>query len=324
MKVLFISSGFLGIYPLLEESIIKAFKSLNHSISTITPTFTNEIADWIELFQPDFALSFVGYKTDDRLLQALRKKGVSLGVWLTEDPYYIDRSIKLINKYNYIFTIDIGADEYYKEAFPAKNIHYLPLATDPSLYYPDNQFNYPLYDVCLVGYPYPNRIDLIHNILKQTSLTILLAGPDWKRYFPEENNKLKILNKWVGPDSVRSIYSFSKIVLNPHRPFHFFKNRNSLAIESRSINNRTFDIAACKGFQLIENKPDLSFHFDISQDIVPYDHYEECIHLINHFIEDKDLRTRYSQNARIRLLKSHTFFHRVKYIIEQVMGRFDK
>jgi len=319
MKVLFISSGFTGIYPFFEDSIVAAFITLNHSIHKIAPKYTNETIEWIERFNPDFVLTFVGYKTDDQLLQLLKKNGAALGVWLTEDPYYIDQSILLIEKYDYIFTIDLGAYEFYKRKFPAKNIHHLPLGSDPSLYYPSNSLiQDSLYDLCLVGYPYPNRIDLINHILDQTSHTILLAGPNWKKYFNNKTDRLMILNQWMEPGVVSKIFSYSKIVLNPHRPFNFNKNQNSLGIESRSINNRTFDIAASGEFQLIENKLDLSQHFDTSQEIVPYGDFNECVHLIKQFVDDEQSRNFYKQNAREKLLKSHTFVHRVELLLKQI------
>jgi spore maturation protein CgeB len=318
MKILFISSGFLGVYPYLEESIIKAFQSLNHSILTIPPTYSDVSINKVKDFQPDVALSFVGYKTDERLLDSLKEKGIALCVWLTEDPYYIDRSVLLLDKYHYVFTIDKGAYEYYKNSNTTNNLYYLPLGTDTSLYYPEDSDQHVLFDICLVGYPYPNRIDLIQQILKHTSFTVLLVGPNWQRYFPKKIDQLKILPHWLKPDMVRKIYSHSKIILNPHRPFHFPKNQNSLSVESKSINNRTFDIAACQGFQLVENKPDLRHQFDLSQEIVAYNNNEEFLHLLDQYIHDSDFRNRYSQNARNRVLKSHTFVHRVKYIIEQV------
>ncbi|PFP22908.1 hypothetical protein COJ96_25035 [Bacillus sp. AFS073361] len=318
MRILFISSGFLGIYPFFEESIVEAFKSLNHSISLIAPHYTNETVEMIESFNPDFVLSFVGYKTDYRLLQVLMKKGMDLGVWLTEDPYYIDQSILLIEDYEYIFTIDLAAYEFYKERFPYKHIHHLPLGTDLSLYHPSIQVNHPIYDVCLVGYPYPNRIKLIKHILDQTPYSIVVAGPEWHKYFNKKSDRLKIVNKWLEPDSVNKVYSLAKIILNPHRSYNFYKNQNNLGIQGKSINNRTFDIAACSGFQLIENKIDLIQHFDTLQEIVPYNNIDECVHLIHHFLLNEQSRLLFSKNARERVLHHHTFTHRVEFILNQL------
>jgi spore maturation protein CgeB len=318
MRILFISSGFLGIYPYLENSIVNALKTLNHSVSIIAPIYTNESIEWIEGYNPDFVLSFVGYKTDHQLLQVLKKKGVTLGVWLTEDPYYIDQSLLLIEDYEYIFTIDLAAYEFYKERFPNKLIHHLPLGTDLFLYHPSIHVNHPIYDVCLVGYPYPNRIELIKHILDQTPYSIVVAGPEWHKYFNKKCDRLNIVNKWLEPDSVNKVYSLAKIILNPHRSFNFYKNQNTLGIQGKSINNRTFDIAASGGFQLIENKIDLNQHFDTSQEIVPYSNFDDCIHLLYHFLLNEQSRLSFSKNARERVLHNHTFTHRVEFILKQL------
>ncbi|WP_144550634.1 glycosyltransferase [Bacillus sp. X1(2014)] len=321
MNILFISSGFLGIYPIFEDTIEKAFKTMNHSIAKITPMYTEETVELIESLDPDFVFAFVGYKVDYKLIQILKQRGTTLGVWLTEDPYYIDQSVNLIEQYDYIFTIDIGACEFYNIRFPNKKIYHLPLGTDPTLYYPANIPNHYLYDLCLIGYPYTNRIELIKHILDQTSYSLLLVGPNWSKFINYKNNhQLKIINKWIKPEFVRQIFSLSKIILNPHRSYNFHKNQNTLGIESKSINNRTFDIAACGGFQLIENKLDLTLHFDTSREIVPYNNFDECVHLINQFVMDENSRNFYSQNARERILTDHTFTHRIELLLKQING----
>jgi spore maturation protein CgeB len=321
LRILFISSGFSGIYPSFESTIEEAFLTFNHSLLKIAPVYTKEIVEQIESFNPDFVMTFVGYKMDKGLLQLLMKKGIALGVWLTEDPFYIDQSVILIEDYDYVFTIDLGAYEYYKEKFKDKKIYHLPLGTDPSRFYPSNVPTPYIYDLCLVGYPYSERIEFVKYILNHTPHSMLLAGPHWRKYIKSKGTeRLKIINHWIEPEFVRQIFSLSKIILNPHRSYDFYKNLNSLGIEAKSINNRTFDIAACGGFQLIPNKPDLARHFNTSQDIISYSSYDECVQLIYQYVNDEKLRDFYRQNARERVLNSHSFNQRVEFILKQIIN----
>jgi spore maturation protein CgeB len=316
MKILLISSGYLGIYPYLEKSIQDSLSNLGNSFITITPEYNLETIKQIENFQPDFVLAFVGYKIQQELLQFLKQKGYILGVWLTEDPFYIDESIRLAKNFPYIFTIDLGAYEYYKKIFPSKKIYHLPLGVEPSIYFPPKTVSQDVYDVCIVGYPYPERIQLAHHILEQTPYKLLLSGPVWRRYMKiHHHQKLMVINKWMEPSMVNQLYHLSKIILNPHRAFDFHKNKNTIGIKSKSINNRTFEIAASGGFQLLSAKPDIELHFDPRKEIISYSTDEECIKLIHAFINDDQERIHYSEKAMERVLDCHTFFHRVQKII---------
>lgn len=320
MKILLISSGYTGIYPYFEKAIEEAFRSLDHKVIKINPEFTTEAVDIIKNFKPDFILTMVGYKMDQKLMDFLKKTPSVRCIWLTEDPFYMDMSIPLVKDYDYIFTIDLGAVEFYQKQFPQKNIYHLPLGTDPLLYYPlEPQQDY-LYDVCLTGYPYPERIALVNQLLTDTQHTFMIAGPLWKKYIinHKHNSRVAVMNNWIEPESVRNLFNRSKIILNPHRTNHFHKNKNTLQIENKSINNRTFDIAACGGFQLLSHKPDVGMHFDISQDIVVYSRVEECIELVNQFINDESSRNDYRNHALKRVAENHTFAHRIKFILEQL------
>ncbi len=322
MKILFISSGYSGIYPYFEQSIQDSLSHLNHTVLKITPEYSLATSEQIDSFQPDFVFVFVGYKMKKDLIEYLKQKGYVLGIWFTEDPYYIDESIRLVEDFHYIFTIDLGAYHYYKQAFQSKNIYHLPLGTDPDIYFPSDNPGNTIYDVCLIGYPYPERIQLIQHILDHTPYTLILAGPLWRKFISGYSPKrLTIINKWVEPEIGRIIFHSSKIILNPHRTYHFHKNKNSLGIESKSINNRTFDIAACRGFQLITKKSDIEMHFGHAKELISYSTNEECIQLIHQFVKDEQARIHYSQRAMEKVLKCHTFSHRVQLIINLLEKR---
>lgn len=319
MKILLISSDYLGIYPYFEQSITSSLLAHRHSIKMITPDYTKGTIEQIESFQPDFVLVFVGYKIQRELLQFLKKKKYTLGIWLTEDPFYINESIRLAEEFEYIFTIDLGAYEHYKKIYKSKKIIHLPLGTDPSIYYPSKSQKDYFFDLCLIGYPYPERIQLAHNILEQTPYKLVLGGPLWRRFINNQNHqRLFVMNKWIEPRKVNELYHSSKIILNSHRSPHFHKNKNSLGIESKSINVRTFDVAATGGFQLLSEKPDMELHFDLGKEIISYSSDEECIELIHQFLNNDEDRSAIGTKAMERVLNFHTFSHRVEKLINSL------
>ncbi|MFH0068462.1 glycosyltransferase [Peribacillus sp. NPDC056705] len=319
MNVLFISSGYAGIYPYFEQSIQNTFLRLNHSVFKVSPTYNLETLEQIEQYHPDLVLAFVGYKLQKMFIDFLKQKGYVLSIWLTEDPFYIDESVNLVEDFNFIFTIDLGAYEYYKNTFHSKSIYHLPLGTDPEIYSPPHIPKTDYFDLCLVGYPYPERIELARLILEHTSYTMIIAGPLWKKFISNEHFKrLKLINKWIEPEMVKNIFHSSKIILNPHRSYNFHQNKNTLGIEGKSINNRTFDIAASNSFQLCLGKSDLELHFDPLNEVIPYTTNEECIQFIHQFVHDETTRNQCSNNAMEKVLITHTFLQRIQFIIKHL------
>lgn len=319
MKILLITSGYLGVYPYLEQSIHASLLAHHNSVKVIPPEYSLVVLEQIEGFQPDFVLALVGFKIQQKLLQFLKHKGYTLGIWLTEDPFYIDESIRLTEEFQYIFTIDLGAYEYYQALYCSKKIFHLPLGTDLSVYYPTESNNDYIFDLCLIGYPYPERIQLADSILKQTSFKLVLGGPLWSRFIKsQDHQRLTVINKWIVPGTVNQVYNLSKIILNTHRSPHYSKNKNNLGIESKSINLRTFDIAASEGFQILSEKPDMSLHFDVDKEIISYSTDEDCLNLIHHFINNEQERTNICKKALERVQNCHTFFHRTEKIINSL------
>ena len=319
MKILMVSSGYKGIYPYFEQAIEKAFNGSGHVIRTIKPVYEQGIMEAVRDYNPDLIITLVGFMMDKTMMEYLHLSGSVLCIWLTEDPFYMDKTVQIIKDYHYAFTVDVGAFEYYRKEFPDKRVYHLPLGTDPVLYKPSNIAVQYSYDVCIVGYPYPDRIELANDILNKTKNRLILVGPRWEKHmYNQSKERLAIINRWVAPESVRNLFITSKIILNPHRAFDFEKNSNTIGIENKSINNRTFDIAASGNFQLISNQFDLNNHFQ-SDEMVSYRDHTNCLELIEYYIDNESERNQYSKKAYDRVLDCHTFPHRVQYILEQII-----
>lgn len=115
MRILFITSGYKGIYDWFE-SWIHTELIKEHQVTFYT--FSQGLKDFETIIQnskPELALTIVGYKLPKIIIQLLNQYGIKTSLWLTEDPYNLDRSIGLINDFEYLFTIDTAALEYYQK-----------------------------------------------------------------------------------------------------------------------------------------------------------------------------------------------------------------
>lgn len=321
MKILLISSGYnRGIYDYFEEWIKREIRK-THEIHyfQVSKGFP-ALKKLVNLVKPDLAITLVALKLPIQIVQWLKEQGVTTAVWFTEDPYFMDRTKVLFPHFDFVFTIDYAALEYYhKNGHP--HAYHLPLATEPKVFKPKQVESKYCSDLCIVGFPYPDRVKYIQLLLQKTKYKILLVGR-WKQklYRFIHYSSLRIHEGWVEPSIAANYYNGAKIVLNTHRPHNLVQNQNQLGIIGKSINNRTFDVASCGSFQLIEFKEDLPDHFIEKEEIVSFHQYQDLVEKINFYMNNEEERIRIGSNAKERALKEHTFEHRLTKMINIIKG----
>lgn len=319
MKILFIPSGYKGgIYDYFESWIISEIRKkhevqLFHSSVGLPAlkTLTNK-------YRPDAAITLVGFKMPVQMVQWLKEQKVITAVWFTEDPYYMDRTKGLFNYFDFVFTIDDAALAYYREN-GHQHAYQLPLATEPSVFKPKNVETRFKSDICVVGFPYPDRVKYIQLLLQKTNYQIIVVGK-WRNllFGSIQNPKLKIHEGWVEPAIVANYYNGAKIVLNSHRPFNLRQNQNQIGIKGKSINNRTFDVASCSAFQLIEFKENLPNLFIEGEEIEAFHSNQELFEKIDFYMQNEEKRKLIATNARNRVLKEHTFEYRLNKMLAYI------
>ncbi|WP_096199119.1 CgeB family protein [Bacillus sp. FJAT-45350] len=319
MKILYLPSGYVKVYKFFNQCIMNEL----HSIENIEATYyemENGITGLKALcgsFKPTVLLTLVGDNLPIEIVIWLKKNGVKPVLWLTEDPYFMDKSIELIPYYDHVFTIDKGSFDFYQEQ-GYHHVELLSLGTDCDTFTPKPSKNIYASDIALVGYPYPDRVKLIKKIAQNTNYKILVCGTGWRKKV-KESKQLKICKGWFPPKKVATLYSSAKIVLNPHRHYQEHSNENSIGVINESINNRTFDIAACGTFQLIEHKEDLATHFVEGVEMISYQNEKDLLEKLDFYLRDNFKRGKIGENARKRVLNEHTFYHRIQTLVSKII-----
>lgn len=192
MKIIFITSGFRAVYYFFEQSIVEAFQNAGHYCESFTlNNGLNALKLKKESLQPDLILAIAGLKISKPILEFLKQTKVKSVIWMTEDPYYMDWTLPLIPYFDYIFTIDQAALEQYK-GLGHPNVYHLPLGTDPEVFHSTLVSEEFTSDICLVGVPYSNRIELIEFLLKRTDYQIQIVGRGWGKHNNEWNKNLNL------------------------------------------------------------------------------------------------------------------------------------
>ncbi|OIJ18554.1 hypothetical protein BKP45_19120 [Anaerobacillus alkalidiazotrophicus] len=322
MKILYIPSGFKRIYEYFDQTIMKELASLNHEVKSFNALLgVKKLQTMLQIYRPNLVLTMVGMKMRQEMITFLNKQSIPTAIWLTEDPFYIDRTLTFIDNFDYVFTIDTAALEvYHKNGH--KNSYYLPLGVNPEIYSPPLTEPQKKYDLCLVGFPYPDRVQLINLLLERTTYSILVVGAKWDQELShrKHNRRLFIINTWLKPKLIVSYYHQSKIILNTHRPYDLKENKNSQLIINKSVNNRTFEIACSGSFQLIDNKADLTDHFVEGEEIISFHNAEDFNEKIDYYLTQPLLRNTIATGARKKAIREHTFEKRLEKLLSIVQS----
>lgn len=324
MKILFITSGFRAVYSFFERSIVEAFQNAGHDCETyILNNDINALQRIQQSLQPDLMLALAGLKISKPMLEFLNQTKVKTAIWMTEDPYYMDWTTQLIPYFDYIFSIDQAAVEQYM-SLGHRYVYHLPLGTNLQVFHPAVVTKEFVSDICLVGVPYSNRIELVEFLLKETGYHIQIVGKGWGKHNHEwtknVNRNIALVSAWVKPETVANFYNGSKIVLNIHRPSHEKYNKNRMGILAKSINNRTFDAAGCEAFQLIDAREELANHFVEGEEMISFQDENDLLEKIHYYMAHDEERKQIAKKASERVSISHTFQHRIDHFLMKVQS----
>ncbi|PEJ04341.1 CgeB family protein [Bacillus toyonensis] len=316
MKLLYITSGYSKIYQYLDQSIQETLINQNFEWLAVPPSELIQQLDFITTtFHPDIVFTLLGNHLPQKVIQYFKKMNIKLAVWLTEDPFSIDNSLLLLNNFDCIFTIDSEALSYYTD-LGYTNVYHLPLATNIDVFKPGLKNSKYKSEVLFIGYPYPTRVKLIQFLLEKTPYHYTIIGQHWKnKLFKKWKNhrRIKIIEEWIPPQEVALYYNNANLILNPHRSYLFPQNKNKNKIKNNTINNRTFDIAACQGFQIIEEKYDLSSFFN-KDEIISYNSFEDCLNKISLHLNDTIMKKLMIEKIHTKVITQHTFHERIHFI----------
>ncbi|GAB2694245.1 glycosyltransferase [Paenibacillus thermoaerophilus] len=306
LRILYIPQGFEAI----DYGVIEA---LNHKVAECLIGDPRQMARQAIDYRPDLVLVLNGMHVfpDDHLQQidAIRGAGIRTAIWFADDPYFSELTAKIAPRYDYVFTHELSCAGWYRQ-LGCPNAHYLPLAASTTLFRPIHVEAKYRTDVCFIGMGFQNRIRFFDQLAPYLSgLRVFIAGALWNslKHYRQLAGKIKL--DWIPVPETASYYSGAKIVLNVHRMAG--GNQNSYKLPAKSLNPRTFEIAACGAFQLTDVREDLPLYFTPGQDIATYRSAREAARLIRHYLTHEDERRRLAWNALRRTCTEHTFANRL-------------
>ncbi|MFQ5450145.1 MAG: glycosyltransferase [Nitrospinaceae bacterium] len=262
-------------------------------------------------FQPDLILALAQAPLTPRAIERLKTLGVPVAFWFVEDFRTLTYWEEIAGCYDYFFTLQRG--EFFGRLSGAgvKKFYYLPQACYPKMHRPlvlsaEKRQTFGA-DLSFMGAAYYNRIQSFPRLLEYD---FKIWGTGWDLKSPV-GQRAQNGNQRVTPEEAIKIYNGGGINLNLHSSTY----HEGVHPEGDFINPRTFEIAACAGFQLVDHRSELEELFKVGEEMVTFHDIEELKDKINYYLVHEEERTGIAGKASRRVLAEHTLQHRLNEML---------
>lgn len=256
-----------------------------------------------------------------RLLTELRARGIVTAMWFVEDGRRFPTWKEISRHYDYMFVIQ-------KEPFisqvrdaGAGSVMYLPLGVDADIHAPGiltqderNRFGS---DVSFVGAGYNNRRQMFASL---ANFDFKIWGNEWPGMKPFDR-LVQERGRRISPEEYVKIFNASKVNLN----LHSSSERDGVEPLGDFVNPRTFELAGCGAFQLVDKRVNLPELFEYDTEVATFETRQEMVEKIDYYLAHPEQREAIAQRARERALKDHTYGNRLSQMLEHILSdRYDQ
>jgi spore maturation protein CgeB len=254
----------------------------------------------------DLVLFVHGLNVPASIPETLRRGGYRTALYCTESPYETDTEASAAQFYDVVFTSERHAPRLFTNNRP-DTVHYLPHAYNPATHTPDGPRADPC-DVFFCGTRYPERDALLSGV-DWTGINVVDKTLDYQR-----QDMAKALSQIVENGVAASYYRSAKISLNQHRQITDFETRTTIiAGSAESLNPRAYEVPACGGFLLSDERAELG---EIFGDSVPtYTDSASLSRLIRYYLAHEDERLALA-GRQAKAVQSHSWAHRARTMID--------
>jgi spore maturation protein CgeB len=280
---------------------------LGHLTLLVGEAVVEVAAGW----KADMVLAVAQAPLSEPALTALRSRGIATAFWFVENtrvlPYWRD----VARHYDTFYAIQPG-EALAQIAEAGGRPAYLPVACDPDLHRPvplseDERARYGS-PVSFAGAPYLNRR---HVLAAVRDLGLKVWGEGWEA---------TALADCVGQpgrfdaETMVRVFCATAVNLNVHSAEHV----TGLDPQPDYVNPRTFELAACGAFQLVDRRDPLAALFD-ADEVATFDGVRDLRLKAEHFLARPDAAAQMARRARARATREHTFDARVDAIAADLL-----
>jgi spore maturation protein CgeB len=121
-------------------------------------------------------------------------------------------------------------------------------------------------------------------------------------------------NKRIDSFDIVKIYNAGKINLN----LHSSTSHEGVNPVGDFVNPRTFEIAACGGFQLVDERSELADLMAPGIEVATFDSIDDLGKKVNYYLKYEDEAKSIAARGKTKVLKEHTIQHRMHEMLTHV------
>jgi spore maturation protein CgeB len=235
-------------------------------------------------------------------------------LWFVEDYLRFTYWREMAQFYDFIFTIQKGECLDAIKKAGAGEVHYLPTACDPYLHVPmklsaedREKWGSP---VSFVGAGYHNRQQMFASL---ASYPFKIWGSEWPLCKPFDR-LVQEESRRIAPEEYIKIFNASDVNLNLHSSME----RDGVEPNGDFLNPRTFELASCGAFQLVDKRVLLPEAFDVGTEIVTFDDLPDLRNKIDYYLAHPEEREEVNKRSRARVLNDHTYDKRIEQMLSVI------
>lgn len=258
--------------------------------------------------RPDAVLCLAQAPISLHALQRLREAGVVTAFWFVEDFRFMQYWRTYAPAYDFYCTIQEGAFFDELRRIGVQRYRCLPLAADPEMHRPvalsDDEKTFYGSDLSFMGAGYYNRRQMFTGLL---DFDFKIWGSEWDKSSILWQRVQRNGNRVTTEETVK-IFNATAVNINLHSSAIL----SGINPDGDFVNPRTFEIAACGAFQLVDYRPVIERFFEIEREIICYTSLEELREKASYYLRNNNPRKEIARAGRDRVLREHTYDNRMR------------
>lgn len=242
-------------------------------------------------------------------LERARRLGSRTAVWLHDDPYEFDASMRVLEGADVIFTNDKAALYHYPDR---SRVVHLPLASSSRFLSPP--ISRTGADYLFAGVPFRNRLRFFTEFSevmsqRKASLKGMLIGPSWElSVFPDA------IDRRLSPTALSNLYKFCLSTIYLGRELDLCNSR--YMIRASTPGPRLFECAGAGGCQIAMTPGlEITEYLEPSEEMFLVESAEEAVELAIELKKNIRRSLSVGRNAQARVKSEHLYRHRAKTIL---------
>ena len=297
-----------GFYPGYRE--LDSWDPAGDLLRSLERLLSELIEKRTRTFRPDAVVFLAQAPVCGESLQRMRGEGVRVAYWFVEDYRRMPYWRRIAPATDAFFVIQRESQDAIRAA-GARCVRYLPLACLPGVHEPlslsPGEIERYGSATSFVGAGYLNRRNFLARL---TTFDLKVWGNEWEGAPVVLEGLIQEQGRRVDTEETVKIFNASRINLNLHSsPCH-----EAVDPHGDFVNPRTFEIAGCRAFQLVDRRSLLGELFN-EEEIVVFDDLKDAREKILHYLDHEEERLEYAHRGRERVLKEHTYDLRMKELL---------